>query len=234
MKMTAMMAFALLSAHVACAYEFVEVSTAPFGKVISSTMTKAQITGEVYRDRRNAENYRLNLQSVILDNLYFTGVVDALKMSGVNVPPQMRSDESLGDVKPSTSTNGWGPIEMNASNGEKSLGDGKKMSIAGVQYDKGIGCHAPSTIDYALAGAYAEFTTMIGVDDESGAQGSVTFQIWLDGVMVFDSNLMKFGDAARMVRVSVVNKRLLRLVVTDGGNGAGSDHADWADAKISR
>jgi hypothetical protein len=36
----------------------------------------------------------------------------------------------------------------------------------------------------------------------------------------------------RHVDVSVAGVRLLRLVVTDAGDGINSDHADWAGARL--
>jgi hypothetical protein len=34
------------------------------------------------------------------------------------------------------------------------------------------------------------------------------------------------------VDLDVANAKTLELIVTDGGNGLGADHADWADAKL--
>jgi alpha-galactosidase len=35
------------------------------------------------------------------------------------------------------------------------------------------------------------------------------------------------------VTADLSGRAVLRLVVTDGGNGVGEDHADWADAKLT-
>ena len=33
--------------------------------------------------------------------------------------------------------NGWGPVESDRSNGEQALGDGARLTLAGVGYDRG-------------------------------------------------------------------------------------------------
>lgn len=38
---------------------------------------------------------------------------------------------------------------------------------------------------------------------------------------------------AQPITADVTGAQVVRLVVTDGGDGIDSDHADWADAKLS-
>src|SRR5262249_31074790 len=42
--------------------------------------------------------------------------------------------------------NGWGPAELDKSNGELLASDGKILTLNGVVYDSGLGVHAPSEI----------------------------------------------------------------------------------------
>ena len=60
------------------------------------------------------------------------------------------------------------------------------------------------------------FTADIGVDDEVGSRGSVVFQVYGDGVKLYDSGLLTGNSATRRVNVGVVGRQELRLVVTDG------------------
>jgi hypothetical protein len=131
-----------------------------------------------------------------------------------------------------TPTNGWGPVERDTSNGEQAAGDGHVMSINGVTFAKGLGVHANSTIEYALAGKCSTFTASVGHDDET-SPGSVVFEVWLDGTRYYQSSVQRPAQPAESVSldVSCVNK--LQLVVTDAGDGANNDHADWANAKIT-
>ena len=95
----------------------------------------------------------------------------------------------LSDLAFTSATNGWGPVEKDSSNGESAAGDGHTISIRGVTYAKGLGVHPNSDIVYTLNKAYTNFSSDVGVDDETGGRGSVTFQVWTDGTKVYDSGL---------------------------------------------
>lgn len=103
-----------------------------------------------------------------------------------------------------------------------------------VSYEKGIGTHSTSIIKYDLTkGDYGYFTSFVGVDRTMyGSVGSVTFEIYLDNEKVYDSGLMNSRDAQKYVEINLNDAKELKLVVTDGKNGNGSDHANFADAKL--
>ncbi len=133
-----------------------------------------------------------------------------------------------------TPANGWGPYEVDRSNGEQGAADGRQISIGGVLYQRGIGVHAPSDIRFNLNRACSgNLVADLGVDDEVGDNGSVVFQVWLDGVLAYDSGLLTGASLRKTAIVPVAGKAELRLVVTDGGNGNGYDHADWGGARVT-
>ena len=103
-----------------------------------------------------------------------------------------------------------------------------------ISYERGIGAHSTSTIIYDLSDKdYAYFTSYVGVDRAMfGTVGSVVFQVYVDGEKKFDSGLMNSRDLQKYVEVDINEAKELKLVVTDGGNGQGSDHATWADTKL--
>ena len=103
-----------------------------------------------------------------------------------------------------------------------------------VSYEKGIGAHSTSTIVYDLSDKnYAYFSSYVGVDRQMyGTVGSVSFEVWVDDEKKFDSGLMNSRDSKKYVEVDINGAKELKLVVTDGGNGNGSDHATWGDAKL--
>ncbi|RDY27320.1 DUF5011 domain-containing protein [Romboutsia weinsteinii] len=103
-----------------------------------------------------------------------------------------------------------------------------------VAYERGIGAHSTSTIIYDLTDKdYAYFTSYVGVDRQKfGSVGSVSFEVYVDGEKKFDSGLMNSRDAQKYVEVDINDAKELKLVVTDGGNGQGSDHATWGDTKL--
>src|SRR5262249_26851661 len=96
----------------------------------------------------------------------------------------------LSSLTPTTATNGYGPYEKDKSNGEQNANDGKTITVNGTTYAKGLGVHALSDISYNIGGNYARFQAQIGIDDEVGNNGSVIFQVYLDGTKVFDSGVL--------------------------------------------
>ncbi len=122
---------------------------------------------------------------------------------------------------------GWGTAQRNASV------EGNPISIGGQKFERGIGTHAPSAIWIKMDGWTSHFTAFVGVDDEVGrAPGSVEFIVFGKGEVLWQSGLMKPGDAAKEVNVLTRGVKKLGLIVTDGGDGLAYDHANWADAKL--
>lgn len=141
----------------------------------------------------------------------------------------------LSDLTPVESINGWGPIEKDTSNGETAQGDGSPIAIAGVSYEKGLGVHSYSTITYDLtARHYTNFSSFVGVDDSRSWRGSVSFEVYVDDVLLESTGTMFGGDPAKEISITLTpENKTLRLVATDGGDGNSSDHANWADAKLT-
>ncbi len=149
-------------------------------------------------------------------------------------PPAPPGTSLLADLTPvGTPVNGWGPYERNRSNGEQGAADGTTLTINGTTYASGLGVHAASAIQFAVSGC-TSFSAQVGVDDEVGSLGSVVFQVWNGTTTkLYDSGTKTGLDAASSVNVSIAGVTDLRLVVTDAGNGAAYDHADWANASIT-
>lgn len=103
-----------------------------------------------------------------------------------------------------------------------------------VSYERGIGAHSNSTIIYDLSDKNADyFTSYVGVDRQMyGSVGSISFEVFVDGEKKFDSGLMNSRDPQKYIEVDINGAKELKLVVTDGGNGNGSDHATWGGTKL--
>lgn len=129
-------------------------------------------------------------------------------------------------------TNGGGAIEIDRSHGALPAGDGTPLALGGETFAKGLGVLAPSDIRVALGGVCTSFTASAGIDDETRGAGSVTFEVWLDGVRVVASGVVRGGSAPLSGTLDVTGRQQLRLVVTNGGDGAVGDHADWAEARL--
>ncbi|MFI7544016.1 glycoside hydrolase family 2 TIM barrel-domain containing protein [Actinoplanes sp. NPDC049599] len=129
--------------------------------------------------------------------------------------------------------NGWGPAERDRSNGEQGAADGNPLTVGDVVHPKGIGVHAVSTVVVELGGDCTRLRTDVGVDDETGSAGSVTFEVRGDDTLLARTGVLTGADPAQRLDVDVTGVRRLELRVTDGGNGNGNDHADWASARIA-
>jgi len=154
-----------------------------------------------------------------------------LAASVVVSPPSGTS--GLGDLPWLSAANGYGPVERNTSNGESDAGDGHPLTIGGVVYGKGLGVHAESAVEYYTGTACTKISADVGVDDEKGANGTVAFEIWADGTRAASTGVLTNAMPAQPLTADVTGAQVVRLVVTDGGDGVDSDHADWADAQLT-
>lgn len=134
----------------------------------------------------------------------------------------------LQDMTCESAKQGWGALQLGASVG------GQPMKIAGRTFAHGLGTHAASEIVYELDGALTNFSAWVGVDDEMKGytNSSVVFQVFADGIKLFDSGMMRLNDVAKPVSVPLAGVNELKLVVTDAGDGIHCDHADWAEAVL--
>ncbi|MFD9073800.1 NPCBM/NEW2 domain-containing protein [Streptomyces lasiicapitis] len=145
----------------------------------------------------------------------------------VVAPPA--GDSALSGLPWLSTTNGWGPVEKDTSNGESDAGDGNPITIGGKVYAKGLGVHADSSVEYYAGGACEKLTAQVGVDDEKATKGTVAFQVWADDKLAASTGVLTTADPAQALSADVTGAEVVRLVVTDGGDGIDSDHADWAE-----
>jgi hypothetical protein len=153
-------------------------------------------------------------------------------VGAVPAPPPAGTDE-VSDLQFLSSTNGWGPVERDMSNGEQAAGDGHPITIDGTQYAKGLGTNAVSHVQIYLGGQCTHFSAQVGVDDEVGSSGTVTFSVAGDGTVLASTGTLHGGDPATAVDADVTGVQVLDLGVGDAGDGNGHDHADWAEAVLT-
>ncbi len=133
----------------------------------------------------------------------------------------------LADLDLSQMEIGWGEPHANRSI------EGKTITINGRIFEHGVGTHAVSYYAINLDGEAERFKAMVGVDDDANQQRpSIQFLVHADRRQVFKSPILHFREAAFPVEVDLQGVKLLELMVEDGGDGIGWDHADWADAFI--
>jgi len=127
---------------------------------------------------------------------------------------------------------GWGELGLDTA--VKPLHKpASKLKIKDKEYQHGLGHHAPGEIIVDLDGQFKTFQAEVGIQWQGGNdQASVIFRVFVDDAKVFDSGIVREGDAARPVKVSVEGASELRLVADDAGDGITCDCANWADARL--
>jgi alpha-galactosidase len=107
------------------------------------------------------------------------------------------------------------------------------MTLGGSVYTHGLGVAAPGELWIALDGKASRFVSMVGIDDaRKTGRGSVTFEVWTDGVKRYDSGIIRAGEAPKPVSVDLTGVKQMALYVGDGGDGPADDIADWGGAAI--
>ena len=153
------------------------------------------------------------------------GVV-ALKVAGAAPLLPAPGTNYLSALQPVYSYVGWNILGTNQSI------SGGPIRLNGVTYPEGLGAHAYSGIEYRLGGIASRFQSDIGVDDEVGDNGSVVFQVYADGLKIFDSGVLTGGAPHQTVDLDVTGVNRLTLGINDADDGTDDDHADWAGARV--
>jgi len=156
---------------------------------------------------------------------------------GVSAPARADTTVYASDTAYIQIANGWGPVERDRSNGGQAAGDGNPIRIAGVQYAKGLGVHANSTVRVPVPAGATTFRAVAGIDDEVGGSGIGWASVYMrvydpSGGTMYDSGPLYNGDP-RTVSLTVTGLSYLTLDVWDHGDGNSGDHADWADARFT-
>jgi len=121
---------------------------------------------------------------------------------------------------------------------------GQKLSIGGKVFEKGCGTLAHSIIYIDLNKSVERFKCYVGVDDATipmtpptEPNVAVKFRVLCDGRELYDSGIMKRGDAAKFIDLDVSGIKQMILVALQSGlsnytHCAEGRPADWADARF--
>jgi alpha-galactosidase len=111
-------------------------------------------------------------------------------------------------------------------------GDGTAMAINGKPFERGIGTMPYSSFLVDCHGTCRDFKAFVG-SPRVGKGGTIVFELWGDEKLIWQSPVIKDGDDAFEVDADVSGMKILEMVVTDANDGAFSDRANWADAKLT-
>jgi len=167
---------------------------------------------------------------------------------GYSASDAIAANTYISDLQWTSETNGWnGAPKLDKANGDPGV-PLNPISLLGQLYTKGIGCHVASSITYSIGGDYTTFVSDIGIDDEvigctnrppTGScatnYGSSVFQVWGDGVKLYDSGTMTHLSATKHINISVAGVHSLQLmtVLPAGVTSNAGDHTDWAGAYLA-
>lgn len=120
----------------------------------------------------------------------------------------------------------WGTPQVN-----KSV-VGTSLKVGGVEFKRGIGTHSISRLLVNLDGKAISFSGFVGADDNNDFSGNIEFRLLADRKVIWTSNIMRKGMAAKAFDVDLKGVQKLVLLVMEAGDGIMYDHADWLDAKF--
>jgi alpha-galactosidase len=117
------------------------------------------------------------------------------------------------------------------------------FTLGGATYAHGVPLRADADMTIDLGAGAARFMSVVGIEDGTAPpaaqpnappapQGSVVFAVWSDGKKVFESDVMKRGDAPKLVSIDLNGAKTLVLAVVDANDGTAGDNAVWAGATI--
>ncbi len=112
---------------------------------------------------------------------------------------------------------------------------GGPLVMNGVTYPTGVGTASPSTIDYYTGGNCTTLSATVGIDDSANfdpSGGTATFQVYGDGVKLYDSGLVT-RPTTHDISVNLGSAKVVSLVVGDGGDGGYNDRTDWGGLEVT-
>jgi len=108
---------------------------------------------------------------------------------------------------------------------------GGPLRLQGRQYERGIGVHAYTRLEFALGKRWKSLFVRCGIDDAAGREGDAIFRVIGDGKMLKEIRCSRAGNQTAEIRLDVSN--VDRLVLeTDPGESYTSDFCDWAEVRV--
>lgn len=146
--------------------------------------------------------------------------------TAVAAAPESDGRVYLSSLTPRSASQGWGQLGIDRSV------DGNLMRMRGRLFRRGLGSHAPGLIEFDIPAGAKLFEATVGIDDETGREGSAVAAVLIDDARVHESPLLTGGGEPASVRVPLVGGRRITLLAEPTSDGQRNDHVDWAEARF--
>ncbi|WTJ92578.1 sigma-70 family RNA polymerase sigma factor [Streptomyces sp. NBC_01537] len=107
------------------------------------------------------------------------------------------------------------------------------LAIGGTSYGYGVTVTAPSSVTIDLNRSCVSYDALVGIDDLALGLGSARFSVYGDDTRLWQSDVVRGGEAAVPVHVPLGGRRTIRLVVEAGDGWQPVNVADWAVSRIA-
>jgi hypothetical protein len=109
---------------------------------------------------------------------------------------------------------------------------GNELRLGGGTFDKGLGLHSACKVTYAVPAGATRFEMVMGMDDITGARGSVTVNIQADGRDLLGSSVLRGSAKPQELRLPIAARKELTIEIGFGAGGDVQDHVNLADARF--
>lgn len=178
-----------------------------------------------------------NRPKVITEEEMYASTDDPTKVYLPEAGPNGEEIIALSSLDLTKITNGWSTVKAN-----KSI-DGRALTMKGITYMSGVGCHATAKVNVKLNGSVTAFHAVLGIDDEvktqsenDNTQGVCDYSVYLvrqNGETTdVASGTIRYKDAAPVtvdVRENLSDYKYL-IMEFPAGDQNGNDHVDIANA----
>jgi hypothetical protein len=124
--------------------------------------------------------------------------------------------------------------------GRRQSYEGKPLRIRGGTFARGMGCRAPSSMQFEVKEGYRRFVALAGVDENlisvnngrfTAMHGSVVFKVYVDGQLAAESPVMRTTQEPWRFDVPLpAGSRTVSLAITNAGSNSPYDLANWINA----
>jgi hypothetical protein len=119
---------------------------------------------------------------------------------------------------------------------DRSVG-GNHLRVGGELFLKGMGLHSAARLTFDLPEKTSKFAAELGIDDETGGQGSVVVRVLTDAgpgkwKPVFTSATIRGGDKPTPIEVDVSGAARITILVDYADHGDQQDHVDLLNARF--